>query len=285
MALHEVHKALIRIGFSEYESRAYCALLDKAPANGYEVARHSGVPRSKVYECLERLVARGAAARVESGDVKAKVFAPTDPQVLLDSIEHDLGRALQRARTELREYQASPQSAEAFWRVTSVRDLIARARILADEAERSLHVALWAEQFREVLPNLESAVGRGVRMAMILYSPDRGIRRLEELGAAAIQHCRSKRESMPLLGRQFALVADNEKCITGSIFPDGDVEGAYTMNRGLVTNALDLVNHEIYVERILSEVGPPVWDRYGKTLDRLSSFDRPRKIEALKKEA
>lgn len=273
MTLHDVHKALISLGFSEYESRAYSALLDKAPANGYEVARLSGIPRAKVYECLERLVARGAAARVETGDTKARVYAPTDPQILLDNMERELEGALARARTELEEYQANPQSAEAFWRVTSVPDLIARARALADEAQLTLHVALWAEQFRDVLPSLENAVRRGVRLALILYSPDRGLGRLQQLGGAAVQHCRSKRESMPLLGKQFVLVADREKCITGSIFPDGDVEGAFTMNRGLVTNALDLVNHEIYVERILAEVGAPVWDRFGRSLERLDSFD------------
>jgi hypothetical protein len=59
------------------------------------------------------------------------------------------------------------------------------------------------------------------------------------------------------------------------LFEGNSVEGVFTMNRGLVTNALDLVNHEIYLERILLEVGRPVLDRYGPDLDRLDAFDRP----------
>ena len=47
------------------------------------------------------------------------------------------------------------------------------------------------------------------------------------------------------------------------------------MNRGLVTNAVDLVNHEIYLERILLEVGKPVWDVFGRYLGKLDAFDPP----------
>ena len=47
------------------------------------------------------------------------------------------------------------------------------------------------------------------------------------------------------------------------------------MNKGLVTNALDLVNHEIYLERILLEVGQPVLARYGDRLEGLQAYDPP----------
>ena len=67
----------------------------------------------------------------------------------------------------------------------------------------------------------------------------------------------------------------SNKCITGSIFSEENVEGVFTLNKGLVTNAIDLVNHEIFTERILVEVGKPVWDVFGKYLGRLNEFDPP----------
>src|SRR5919201_6450769 len=48
------------LGFSQYEARAYCALLQKAPANGHEVSKTAGIPTSKIYETLERLHHKGA---------------------------------------------------------------------------------------------------------------------------------------------------------------------------------------------------------------------------------
>ncbi len=95
------------------------------------------------------------------------------------------------------------------------------------------------------------------------------------VGAGAIQNGRSKTQAVPVMGRQFALVADRKHCITGSIFPDDNVEGVFTLNRGLVTNVVDLVKHEIYLELILLEVGKPVWDLFGKNLAKLNAFDPP----------
>ena len=95
------------------------------------------------------------------------------------------------------------------------------------------------------------------------------------VGAGAIQNGRSKTQAVPVMGRQFALVADRKHCITGSIFPDDNVEGVFTLNRGLVTNVVDLVNHEIYLELIMLEVGKPVWDLFGKNLAKLNAFDPP----------
>lgn len=47
------------LNFTEYESKAYLALLQESPLTGYAVAKKSGVPRSKIYEVLESLVIRG----------------------------------------------------------------------------------------------------------------------------------------------------------------------------------------------------------------------------------
>ena len=47
------------LGFTEYEAKAYLALLLESPSTGYAVAKNSGVPRSKIYEVLENLTSRG----------------------------------------------------------------------------------------------------------------------------------------------------------------------------------------------------------------------------------
>ena len=269
-------KALADLGFSDYEARAYCALLDEAPANGYQVARRSGIPRAKIYECLEKLVARGAAVRVEGKDQEGRLFAPTDPGELVGRIEQTTTEACEEAREALERYQSDPQVVEVLWRVTSQADLVARGKSLTESAAKTLHLALWPEEFEVLLPSLLGAMDRGVQVALILYGPNRGIRKLQERGAGAVQHSRSKHTAVPVMGRQFVLVADRERCITGSIFSESNVEGVFTLNRGPVTNAIDLVNHEIFLERILVEVGQPVWDVFGKYLGKLSAFDPPK---------
>ena len=48
-------RRLREIGLGEYEAKLYVALVKRHPASGYELARASGVPSSKVYEVLARL--------------------------------------------------------------------------------------------------------------------------------------------------------------------------------------------------------------------------------------
>jgi sugar-specific transcriptional regulator TrmB len=278
--MRDAYEMLTALGFSDYEARAYCALLDRSPANGYQVAQQSGIPRAKVYECIERLIARGAVVRVESLDEGARIYAPTDPKELIDSIESEMSATCAKARDALERYQGDPRVVEVLWRVVSEQDLVARGMSLTGRAKKTLHVALWPEEFEVLLPSFIEAAERGVRIALVLYSPHRGIKKLQELGAGAVRHGRSKREAVPVMGRQFVLVADSEQCITGSIFSPDNVEGVFTLNRGLVTNAVDLVNHEIYLERILDEVGTPVTDMFGKNLARLNAFDPPSKAKA-----
>lgn len=275
--MHDAYEALMALGFSDYEVRAYCALLADSPANGYKIAKQSGIPRAKIYECLDRLVARGAVVRLETSDPDARLYAPTDPNQLIDNMQTELRSAYDRARYELSRFKTDPQVVEVLWRVTSQQDLIARGQSLCKDSQQSLHVALWSEEFDSLLPDLLDAADRGVKIALVLYSGHRGLKKLQDKGAGAILHGRSKRHAIPTMGRQFALVADRESCITGSIFSENEVEGVFTLNRGLVTNVIDLVNHEIYLERIMHNVGKPVWDVFGKDLGKLNAFDPPSK--------
>ena len=278
-AAAEAREALRACGFGDYEAKVYCALLSESPATGYEVARRSGVPRAKVYETLERLAARGATVRVEGSrggpGPAGRLYAPVDFGEVLEYIEESARSSCGRARRALEHLRGGPSTAEVIWRVTDEDDLIARGRSLAEGAGETLHVAVWAPEFEALLPALVAALDRGVSLALILYEPHPGFDELRRRGAGAVQHSRSKTQALPVMGRQFTLVADSRKCITGSIFSPSGVEGVYSLNRGLVTNAVDLVNHEIYVERILSEVGAPVRRKFGRYLERLDAYDAP----------
>ncbi len=277
MTLEHAYESIKAIGFGEYEARTYCALLAQSPANGYQISAKSGVPRAKIYEVLERLVLRGAAVRVETAKKDAKVYVAVDPEILIDNIQNDMIYACQRAKQDLEQLQHAPDVVEYFWRIASRDDLVTRAHDLVEAATKTLHVALWAEEFDSVFPHLLAAARRKVKMAIMLYSEHEGLIKLQKAGAGAILHSNSKLQAVPELGRQFVLACDRKQCITGSIFSDGTMDGVFSMNRGLVSNTIDLVNHEIYLERLLDEVGGPIFEKYGSEMEKLNSFDRPKR--------
>src|SRR5512133_4190632 len=57
---------LRRLGFGDYESRAYLALLQHQALNGYELAKAAGVPRPNIYGVLQKLEDRGAVLRADT---------------------------------------------------------------------------------------------------------------------------------------------------------------------------------------------------------------------------
>lgn len=68
---------LIALGMNEREARLYLALLRKPEATPAELHRISGVPRTKTYETLERMVASGFCRERQEG--RRKFFRATSP--------------------------------------------------------------------------------------------------------------------------------------------------------------------------------------------------------------
>ena len=62
---------LIDLGMTEYEAKAYMALMRCQPATPYEIAKAAGLPTSKIYETIKRLTDQGGASRFFLGGVIA----------------------------------------------------------------------------------------------------------------------------------------------------------------------------------------------------------------------
>lgn len=88
------------LGLTEYEARAYTALLALGRAVPARIARQAGIPRPKIYETLERLEGRGLAARVGQNPLE---YAPLSSREYLararrsfddrlSALERDLSR-------------------------------------------------------------------------------------------------------------------------------------------------------------------------------------------------
>src|ERR1700728_3612667 len=55
----DVVERLVRLGLTKYEARAYAALVRRDGSTPAEVARVAGVPRPRVYDVMDSLVAKG----------------------------------------------------------------------------------------------------------------------------------------------------------------------------------------------------------------------------------
>ncbi|MFN2166161.1 MAG: TrmB family transcriptional regulator, partial [Anaerolineae bacterium] len=127
------------LGFSEYEAKAYIALLQTNPTTGYQVSKESGVPRSMIYEVLNKLVARGAA--LSSPAERTTLYAPVPQDELLDRLRHEFEEQLDAARRELSAV-SGPQQTDYVWNIEGEVNILAKAREMIDNAELQVHVGL-----------------------------------------------------------------------------------------------------------------------------------------------
>ena len=157
---------LQRLGFGDYEARAYLGLLrgGEPGMSGYEIARASGVPRANVYDVLPRLEERGAVVRVESPSGARYSAVPTSQLLprLADRFNDDLSAA-EKALLD----QGEVSNEDYSWNVAGYRSVIDHARTLVDEAESELVMAVWPQEARALANNLSNAQEREISVTTL----------------------------------------------------------------------------------------------------------------------
>ena len=156
------------LSFSEYEAKAYVALLRSSPATGYQVSKESGVPRSMIYEVLNKLVVRGAA--VNSPAERTTLYAPVQPDELLDRLRHEFEAQLDAARHDLTAI-AGPQQMDYVWNIEGSNNILAKARDMIDSAGEQVHIGLLPETLPSLRASLLRAAQRGVEVIINTTAP------------------------------------------------------------------------------------------------------------------
>lgn len=166
MAEAEVVSALVALGFSLNESRAYRSLLLESPATGYEVGVRAQIPRSAVYGVLRRLVAVGAA-RAIAGTPERFVAAPA--QEVLTLLRKRFEGQTGALEVAIRELDATPQAPDAF-SVRGYERVLEEAERLIAAAEERLVISGWPREIERLSPELKRAAKRRVHIVVFSHA-------------------------------------------------------------------------------------------------------------------
>ncbi|AAB90235.1 TrmB family transcriptional regulator [Archaeoglobus fulgidus] len=89
--MNQLLKTLRDFGLSSYEASAYVALVSSGETTAREVSRKAGIPRTKVYEVLNRLVEKGFA-EVQPGS--PAIFRAIEPAKIAARMQRDFNERL-----------------------------------------------------------------------------------------------------------------------------------------------------------------------------------------------
>lgn len=256
--------ALRAIGLTEWESKAYLALLVSSPATGYAVAKHSGVARARIYEVLESLVAKGAANVSNS---RPQTYAPTDPQEFLALQRRNADASLAEAESALQHFTARDRDEGVIWDLQGHGEILDRAEGVIRRARRRLLCEIWSGDADRLREALEDAVARGVEVVVVAYGP------VDVTGATVFPHPGTDEVTRGLKGRWLVVSADDEEVVAGNVSTTGTTEprAAWTRHPGLVVPITELVRHDLYKLEMLRAHREELEATFGPALIELRS--------------
>jgi sugar-specific transcriptional regulator TrmB len=237
---------LVEIGFSEYEAKAYVALLRKNPVTGYELSKLSGVPRSMIYEVAGKLTARGAAMTLRTGgSIK---YAPVAADEFLDQFHREQDELISSLRDDLITYSTAPDL-EYVWNIDGHENIMAKAVEMLDQAKARICMALVPTTFSTLRSALERAIDRGVRV--VVYTTAE----LDLPGGQVVVARVSKETLGQARGLGLILVIDSEEVLIGEWLTATQARASWASTPLIVFIAEHHLRTDLYLPQILSLLG------------------------------
>jgi HTH-type transcriptional regulator, sugar sensing transcriptional regulator len=236
---------LQQLGFSEYEARAYVALLQRYPVNGYAVAKLANIPRANVYSVLKKLERRGAVVRVETSD--GVTYRPVPSDEVIKHLTNRFTAALQSAH-QLLSVIGHPVEDNFVQNIEGQEFFLQHARDLIDKASKQLLMGIWLPEAQTLAEATLHAEERGVTYTTLCF----------QACPEACGNCRRPlyryRVSQADSSRSLIIVRDNTELLVGTVSTTQTV-AIRTKQRRLVEMASWYVRHSIAVAALLQDVG------------------------------
>lgn len=237
---------LVKIGFSEYEAKAYIALLRKNPVTGYELSKLSSVPRSMIYEVVGKLTARGAAMTLHTGN--ATKYAPVSAPEFLDHLQREHQELITSLKDDLTLLASAP-NLEYVWNLEGHENIMGKATEMIRQAERRIYLALMPDTLPTLLPALAGSIRRGVRVTIYTMGE------LDLPGAEVIAARLSEKALTQVGGLGLILVVDGQEVLIAEWLTATQARASWTSSPLLVFIAEHHLRTDLYLPQVLALLG------------------------------
>lgn len=248
------------LGFTEYEAKAYLALLSHSPATGYAVAKNSGVPRSKIYEVLDGMTARGDVL-ISPGNPPLYKALPAKELIAARKARAEENFLL--AEQSLEKFEQAEHDRENIWNITGHDAILQKVNECITSAKKRILIEIWEEDFPTVAENLEEAAKRGVNVSIISYG------NIPAAFANVYPHDMSDKITTEYGGRWLVFSADDAQVVAGAVSMGEESRAAWTMHQGLVMPITEVMIHDLYIVEMLKAHRDILEGTFGKDLIEL----------------
>lgn len=255
--MEEIVKELQKLGFSQYECKAYINLLKKSPVTGYELSKKSGVPRSMIYEVLGKLLDKGAVYTVPSDPVK---YVPLSAEELIKRLRKSFENSFDFLEKNLKSLE-NERETDVIWRINSDEHVMAEIVDMIDKAQEEVWLSIWNPQASSVKEQIEKRIQEGIKVySMVFSEPD------TELGATYHHDFMPPEIAEKRMGGRLTIVArDMEEVLIANFAPNTEGWAVKTTDLALVLVAIEYIRHDIAYGEVTKQLGKDKVTAYWET--------------------
>jgi len=221
----DIREALTYFNLTRQEATIYITLTINGSITGYEVAKETGISRSNVYTTLATLVEKGAAYLIEDS---AKHYTP----VAIGEFCSNKIRQMEGLKEILVNKMPKRQEEdEGYITIKGKSNILDKIRNMLTEAEKRVYMSLAGETLETVLPQINDAILRDLKVVIITKPPF-------DCKDALIYHTEEKQN-------QIRLIVDSAKVLTGEITDENNSNCLYSKKQNLVDLFKESLKNEI----------------------------------------
>jgi sugar-specific transcriptional regulator TrmB len=170
----KTRRSLQELGLTDYEVRAYTALLEAGATTADKLSKASGIPYSKVHKVLAGLEEKGW---VETEHGRPSRYYPKPPSVAIDSTRLQVERRLKISEAVvLEELQPLYEGREVrehpdVWIVRGEFNILAKIREIVENSKKEILIALPTipeGTIDALVPTLKTINERGIRVQVMM---------------------------------------------------------------------------------------------------------------------
>ena len=226
------------LGFSQYEARAYLALLAEYPLSGYALSKVSGIPRSRIYEVLGNLVKKQVV--LEESREKTPLYYPVDPEMVTARMQRDYARLFKGFSARAGALYAREAENRQLVVVQGRKEIIDLLTLLIRGAESRIALSVWRQELDEIRSEVDKALDRGVCLRGICLGGDSPY-------ADLVSHRRMDRYVEAKSQRFMAAVIDGSHTLSGILSRGAESKVSWSRDEGFTEVFEDYIVHDLVV--------------------------------------
>jgi sugar-specific transcriptional regulator TrmB len=259
---------LKKLGFTEYEAKAYIALLEKSPLSGYGVALNSGVPRSKIYEVLDGLVKNGDVIVTYGAPV---LYSPIPAKELIVQKKKQSDKYFDEASRSLETFSERVEERDNIWSILGRQQILNRISELISMTKSSLLIKMGFEDIKILENQIKKASYNGIDIHIIT---DGSV----ELDYAKVYQVIEEED---VENKWFAISRDTSEVMAGLLTMGKESLAACTMHPSLVMPITTLIKSNMSLATILHKYPKILSESYGNDLKDLHKMIGFKEIEEM----